>query len=621
MAQSNPTRVLTNADLVHVIDELDKNQMRKNIGVVDSGSESEIRRLDHRIDVANTDIEAIREAIAEDEFDPEIGYTLGSYVWHGNKLYVKVYNSNTPEAWNPEHWNEISVLNQNNASYFIYGTATYEEVQLAFAKRQAVYAIKSITNGIKVGVFGSAYNGGYKFVCNVDGSTTYVWTVDTSDNWSEVSYSGGGSGSGIATYITYGDNTVDFDEIVAKVTSGEIVLVKYNATVYPDEASIFTLSEIQSSSEGIDALLWSKSFRYPNSQEYNIATIELNNSPSQKWILRSTDLNPYMAGAGITFTDRTGMYEGIKEISVTNPIPAVTSSDNNKVLTASYSEGVASYSWQTNGGGVSGDIVIYDLENANYIDFDEVVGYHTNNKLVYFYSSTFPSYGLRYKVCSTSGSTILLRSVGSGILAGNVTSGDYYLYNQELILSKDTVTGKIIPGGIFQKFATIQLNLTSLGIEQYKYDYLYSKNDVVYYYPTPTSSINPLTINFIYRCKAAPPAAGHDPYTSSMYWEPITLDEYYSRLKKVSVTPTSGTIDLIYAYEGKVIESSADITAITNSDDVDSVIIQWTASSSTAVPTMPSGYHASSDNPSVLTVGKSYQLSLTNTFYTIKEFS
>jgi len=225
MAQSNPTRVLTNADLVHVIDELDKNQMRKNIGVVDNGSETEIRRLDHRIDVANTDIEAIREAIAEDEFDPEIGYTLGSYVWHGNKLFVKVYNSNEPEAWNPQHWNEISVLNQNNASYFIYGTATYEEVQLAFAKRQAVYAIKSITNGVKVGVFGSAYNGGYKFTCTVDGNVIYVWTLNTSDEWSETIYSGGGSGT--VTYVTINNINEDFNTILQKIKAGEPIIGVY----------------------------------------------------------------------------------------------------------------------------------------------------------------------------------------------------------------------------------------------------------------------------------------------------------------------------------------------------------------------------------------------------------
>lgn len=50
-------------------------------------------------------------------------------------------------------------------------------------------------------------------------------------------------------------------------------------------------------------------------------------------------------------------------------VPAVTSSDNNKVLKASYSEGVASYSWQTEsgGGGAQADWTEGDPEDPSYI--------------------------------------------------------------------------------------------------------------------------------------------------------------------------------------------------------------------------------------------------------------
>lgn len=50
-------------------------------------------------------------------------------------------------------------------------------------------------------------------------------------------------------------------------------------------------------------------------------------------------------------------------------VPAVTSSDNNKVLKASYSEGTGSYSWQTEsgGGGAQADWTESDTSDPSYI--------------------------------------------------------------------------------------------------------------------------------------------------------------------------------------------------------------------------------------------------------------
>lgn len=48
-------------------------------------------------------------------------------------------------------------------------------------------------------------------------------------------------------------------------------------------------------------------------------------------------------------------------------VPAVTSSDNNKVLKASYSGGVASYSWQTESGGGGGTVTDVEVDGTSVV--------------------------------------------------------------------------------------------------------------------------------------------------------------------------------------------------------------------------------------------------------------
>jgi hypothetical protein len=96
-----------------------------------------------------------------------------------------------------------------------------------------------------------------------------------------------------------------------------------------------------------------------------------------------------------------------------------------------------------------------------------------------------------------------------------------------------------------------------------------------------------------------------------------------SSLTYINVTPSSGTIALdATTHQSAFLMSSAEVTAITNQDgNMNSVVIQWTSTSSTTLPTVPNTWHAASANPASLTVGKTYQLRLLGTCYSIVEFA
>ena len=291
--------------------------------------------------------------------------TSGSYNDLSNKPFI-------PAAQVNSDWNSSSgvseILNKPNLAT-VATSGSYNDLSnkptippaQVNSDWNAISGVAQILN--KPNLATVATSGSYNDLSNKPEIPDGVPEVTSSDNDKVLtaSYEGGvgsyswqpaSGGIGTVTYINYGDSSVDFNDIVSKVTSGEIVIVKYNVTIYPDQASIYVLSEIQSGSDGITALFWSRDVRYPNSFECNIATIELNNSQYQKWKIYDTNLNPIVAGSGITITKLTGINNGQKEISVTNPIPNVTSSDNSKVLTASYVGDVASYSWENAPGGV-----------------------------------------------------------------------------------------------------------------------------------------------------------------------------------------------------------------------------------------------------------------------------
>jgi len=127
----------------------------------------------------------------------------------------------------------------------------------------------------------------------------------------------------------------------------------------------------------------------------------------------------------------------IKNKPTINNVPVVGSSDDGKVLTASYSGGVGSYSWQTGGGGGSGNIEIINYSDlttrfTSYEDlYTEAV---TNGKTIAIYNDSGSVYAGYYYLSTIDSSAAQFTCVHSG--ANHFTSTDQFV----IYISK-TVSG------------------------------------------------------------------------------------------------------------------------------------------------------------------------------------
>lgn len=120
-------------------------------------------------------------------------------------------------------------------------------------------------------------------------------------------------------------------------------------------------------------------------QTYNASSTNAQSGTAVAGALAAVPTKPIVAGSNITITDNannitlaatdttytfsTGLTNNSGTVTVTNPVPDVTSSDGGKVLTAAYSGGVGSYSWVTTsgGGGGSGDKFTYHAPEHSII--------------------------------------------------------------------------------------------------------------------------------------------------------------------------------------------------------------------------------------------------------------
>lgn len=64
--------------------------------------------LENKIEALRVQVSEIIHSIS-DEYDPTKTYTAGQLVTHEGKLYKALVDISTPEAWNPDHWEERDI--------------------------------------------------------------------------------------------------------------------------------------------------------------------------------------------------------------------------------------------------------------------------------------------------------------------------------------------------------------------------------------------------------------------------------------------------------------------------------------------------------------------------------
>lgn len=89
---------------------------------------------------------------------------------------------------------------------------------------------------------------------------------------------------------------------------------------------------------------------------------------------------------------------------------------------------------------------------------------------------------------------------------------------------------------------------------------------------------------------------------------------------------TGSAASVVVSADDTVVVNSVDVTSITIGSAVNSCVVQWTVNSTTTLPTIVADtgnsytYKAAGNNPTALTVGKTYQLSILRDCWVIAEF-
>ena len=137
----------------------------------------------------------------------------------------------------------------------------------------------------------------------------------------------------------------------------------------------------------------------------------------------------------------TGSYDSLSNKPTINNVPAVTSSDNDKVLKASYVGGVGSYSWQTEQGGGStytaGDAIEIDNDEINVLyDSDTLELKSQEQTLTYALGTWDENYGRAYAHTNADIRDILEGTVGWELTL-HIPANTFYLngtYGENIVL-------------------------------------------------------------------------------------------------------------------------------------------------------------------------------------------
>jgi hypothetical protein len=358
------------------------------------------------------------------------------------------------------------------------------------------------------------------------------------------------------------------------------------------------------------------------------------------------DVTAVVSGGGFSqvnsdWNASSGVAEILNKPIIKN-VPDVTSSDDSKVLKATYSEGVGSYAWQQDNSGATfielNDLTsiyssINDLYNDVYINKKNIILYeHVLITGTSIYKDRYYYLDLESNWTTYEGPYLNFHSqsyyengappsTGGGSLCGNLRFNSVNLQandplNEDFSI-KITKSTRIAYSSDYPFWVTKWNVLPA---------WSYRLNDIKF---TPTYDSDHNTIIKLYKCKEAYTKTSMTQGNAdqdSTHWQQVYFEDYINdiryRLENVvlNYTPENGTIYLYSHHNNKTILADNDVISLVMDEPVTYIVIQWTVSTSTTLPTVPNTWHASSSNPSSLTVGRTYQLTLKNNCYKIEEF-
>lgn len=103
-------------------------------------------------------------------------------------------------------------------------------------------------------------------------------------------------------------------------------------------------------------------------QTYNASSTNAQSGTAVASAIAAVPTKPIVAGSNITITDNTNNVTISATVPTVDEVPAVTSSDDGKVLTATYSGGTGSYAWASPGGGSGSDIFWAEYGQTSFND-------------------------------------------------------------------------------------------------------------------------------------------------------------------------------------------------------------------------------------------------------------
>ena len=295
-------------------------------------------------------------------------------------------------------------------------------------------------------------------------------------------------------------------------------------------------------------------------------------------------------------------------------VPAVTSSDNNKTLVSTYNNGVGSYAWAQNT-----FVAVYGTSTYAEIKAAIDAGYNVlclKTDSTYQDSSFAGGIGYIYRYGRTNGN-IEFNYFQSFPNSNQATASNQGIaivhiwkvaYNNTWTASTVVVAPKIVAASPLSLSYNNTDREVTLGVSLGN-TLTTTNNAIEVAAPIPdvTSSDDGKVLKATY-------SGGVGSYA----WE--------TEGGGGTTYTTGSTASVVISTDDTVVVNSADVTSVTIGSAVNSCVVQWTVNSTTTLPTIVADtgnsytYKAAGNNPTALTVGKTYQLSILRDCWVIGEF-